>query len=74
MATPKVESRRKQTIKTIRALTREHRQPPTVRELAVAMGGAVSTTHKDLVVLREQGLIEWHPGQPRTMKVVRKTA
>jgi repressor LexA len=53
----------------------EHRDiygyPPSVRELRTAAGmSSMSTIHRDLVALRDEGLIEWDPNRNRTIRVV----
>jgi repressor LexA len=50
---------------------RQYGYPPSVRELQAAVGlSSMSTIHRDLVALRDEGLIEWDPNRNRTIRVV----
>lgn len=69
-ATETRSQRLKQVVKTIRVLTREKKMPPTVRELADALGRSVSPVHKDLWTLRRDGAVTWEDNKPRTLRVV----
>lgn len=56
-------------------LIEEHRATygysPSVRELQVATGVAsMSTIHRDLVALRDEGLIQWDAHRNRTIRAV----
>lgn len=48
----------------------KHGFAPSVRELQAATGVAsMSTIHRDLVALRDEGLIEWDTNRNRTIRV-----
>ena len=34
-------------------------KPPTIREIAAAVGKSVSTTHRHVSILREQGVLDY---------------
>lgn len=57
----------------VRLIKQHHRAygfPPSVRELmAAAERASMSTVHKDLVALRDEGLIEWDQSRYRTIRV-----
>jgi DNA-binding IclR family transcriptional regulator len=42
--------------------------PPTIPELAEALGVADSTVHKHLSRLRAEGYVTWTDGQQRTLR------
>lgn len=48
-----------------------HGYPPTVRELAEAMGVAISTTQHRLRLAEKAGEIERVPGKPRAIRIRR---
>lgn len=56
-------------VKQIEVLTKKHRRPPTVRELADAVGRNVSNVHKDMHELKAAGRIHWATGQRGTLRV-----
>lgn len=57
-------------LQTIRSFLKEHNYPPTVRELAAAVGlSSSSTVHGHLNRLKERGLIEWQSEHPRTINI-----
>ena len=43
--------------------------PPTVREIAAAIGRSVSTTHATLARLRDKGFITWEGKPCRTVRL-----
>lgn len=43
---------------------------PTVRELSILLGIRPAATHKHLVALRKEGVIEWNQNLARTLKIV----
>lgn len=57
----------------VRLIARHHERygfPPSIRELQAAAGVAsMSTLHRDLVALRDEGLIEWDANRNRTLRV-----
>lgn len=51
----------------------KNNQPPTVRELRKLLEiRSTSTTLEYLRRLKEKGLIDWKPKQPRTLKVLKR--
>lgn len=44
---------------------------PTVRELSLLLGIGHTATHKHLVALRSEGIIEWNQTLARTLRVVK---
>lgn len=64
-------ARQSELLRLIKDHHRVHGYPPSVRELMAAAGTAsMSTTHRDLVALRDKGLIEWDNNRYRTIRVV----
>lgn len=60
---------------TLLRLISEHRSangyPPSLRELRTAAEmTSMSTLHRDLTALRDEGLIDWDPNRKRTIRVV----
>lgn len=58
-------------IQVYKFLAQHEGPPPTVREIADAIGRSVSTTHKTLERLKEKGFITWEPTRCRTIRLVR---
>ncbi|MGH9552876.1 MAG: transcriptional repressor LexA, partial [Terriglobales bacterium] len=53
------------------ALTEEHGYPPTLAELAKALGlRNRMTVHQHVAALKKKGLVHWEPGLNRSLKVV----
>jgi len=46
--------------------------PPTVAEIASALGHSTSTIHAHLTVLADMACISWEPGKARTIVVVKQ--
>lgn len=64
-------ARRTHLLLLIQVYCRAHGYSPTVRELGTAAGlSSMSTLHRDLVALRDEGLIEWDPHRYRTIRAV----
>lgn len=60
--------RRTQIVGFIRAHSSEHGYPPTVREIAAAIGLASSAhVHEHLVLLERQGVLRRDPTKPRAI-------
>ncbi len=59
-----------ETFAVLQAFIREHGIPPTVRELAKALGISSTAAHYRLTRLREHGLVEWEEGKSRTLRIV----
>lgn len=58
-----------QIISAIKELSKKG-YPPSVREICSVVGFRSSSTgHGRLSKLRKQGIIEWEPTQPRTLRV-----
>ena len=51
-------------------LAKHQGAPPTIKEISVAVGRSVSTTHKTLERLKEKGFVTWEPTKCRTVKLV----
>lgn len=63
--------RQKQVLSLIVQLTDEHGYPPTLAELAKAMGlRNRMTVHQHVVALKKKGLVIWEPGLNRSLRVV----
>jgi len=61
-----------QIISAIKELSRKG-YPPTFRELANRVGlRSSSTIYSRVSKLRRQGLVQWEPEQPRTLRVVQR--
>ncbi|SDJ93301.1 helix-turn-helix domain-containing protein [Paenibacillus naphthalenovorans] len=56
----------------IQSFLREHKYPPSVRDLCALTGlKSPSTAHGYLERLKKKGLIEWESSKPRTLKIAR---
>lgn len=63
--------RQKDVLEHIIALTEEHGYPPTLAELAKALGlRNRMTVHQHVAALKKKGLVHWEPGLNRSLKVV----
>jgi len=63
--------RQKDVLKYIIELTEEHGYPPTLAELAKALGlRNRMTVHQHVAALKKKGLVHWEPGLNRSLKVV----
>lgn len=49
-------------------LSEDSPYPPTLREIAAALGHPLSTIHGTLVDLREDGVVAWEDRKPRTLR------
>jgi repressor LexA len=58
--------RRRAILRFIRGFTREHGNPPTLREIGEAAGLAPSTVSYHLSILEADGYLSRGPGRPRT--------
>ena len=66
-----VNARRVELLRLIEEHRRQRGYSPSVRELRAAVGlRSMSSIHRDLVALRDEGLIEWEPNHNRTIRVV----
>lgn len=67
----KVTERQKEVLQAIVNFTKEHKYPPTVRELCKEVNlSSSSTVHGMLQRLKIHGLVTWEPDLPRTLTVV----
>ncbi len=67
----KLSSRQYMILDFIKKEVREKGYPPSMREIADAVGLASSSTvHGHLNRMKLQGLLTWEPTCPRTLKVV----
>jgi SOS-response transcriptional repressor LexA len=62
--------RQGQFLAFIHAYTRLHRQPPSEMEMATYFGVSPPSVHQMVVTLQNRGLIERHPGQARSIRVL----
>lgn len=63
--------RQKDVVNQIICLTEEHGYPPTLAELALALGlRNRMTVHQHVAALKKKGLVHWEPGLNRSLKVV----
>lgn len=61
-------------LSAIRALTRERGVPPTVQEIASALGIRGASVHEQIGKMAEKGLVRRSPGKARTLAVVEPPA
>jgi repressor LexA len=62
--------RQRDVLKHIIELTEEHGYPPTLAELAKALGlRNRMTVHQHVAALKKKGLVHWEPGLNRSLKV-----
>jgi len=67
---PKITSKQKAVLEAILEFTKEHKYPPTVRELCDMLNlKSSSTVHGHLSRLKLRGLISWEPSLPRTVHI-----
>jgi len=63
--------RQRDVLTNIVQLTEEHGYPPTLAELAKALGlRNRMTVHQHVAALKRKGLVHWEPGLNRSLKVV----
>jgi len=63
--------RQRDVVNHIVALTEEHGYPPTLAELAIAMGlRNRMTVHQHVAALKKKGVVHWEPGLNRSLKLV----
>lgn len=63
--------RQREVLSLIVRLTEEHGYPPTLAELAKAMGlRNRMTVHQHVVALKKKGMVRWEPGLNRSLRVV----
>jgi len=63
--------RQRDVIRLIVQLTDEHGYPPTLAELAKAMGlRNRMTVHQHVAALKRKGFVQWEPGLNRSLRVV----
>lgn len=63
--------RQREVLRLIVQLSDEHGYPPTLAELAAAMGlRNRMTVHQHVVALKKKGLVHWEPGLNRSLKVI----
>src|SRR5580704_10138437 len=64
-------TRQKDVLRFIVALTEENGYPPTLAELAKALGlKNRMTVHQHVVALKKKGLVQWEPGLNRSLRVL----
>jgi repressor LexA len=63
--------RQKDVLRLIVGLTEENNYPPTLAELAKALGlKNRMTVHQHVVALKKKGLVQWEPGLNRSLRVL----
>ncbi len=63
--------RQRDVIRLILELTQEHGYPPTLAELAKALGlKNRMTVHQHVVALKKKGFVHWEPGLNRSLQVL----
>jgi len=63
--------RQKDVLRLIVELTEENNYPPTLAELAKALGlKNRMTVHQHVVALKKKGLVQWEPGLNRSLRVL----
>ena len=68
---PALPPRQKEVLSLIHKLTEEHGYPPTLAELAKAMGlRNRMTVHQHVVALKKKGLVRWEPGLNRSLRAL----
>lgn len=64
-------ARQKDVIRLIAELTAENGYPPTLAELAKALGlRNRMTVHQHVVALKKKGLVQWEPGLNRSLRLL----
>jgi repressor LexA len=64
-------TRQKDVLRFIVELTEENGYPPTLAELAKALGlKNRMTVHQHVVALKKKGLVQWEPGLNRSLRVL----
>lgn len=70
---PRLSEQRYRLLDLISAFWDDNGYAPTARELMDGMHYAsVSTAHDHLGILRDQGMVEWEYGKPRTLRLTRQ--
>lgn len=63
--------RQREVVRQISQLTDEHGYPPTLAELAKALGlRNRMTVHQHVVALKKKGIVRWEPGLNRSLRIV----
>jgi repressor LexA len=63
--------RQREVVRLIIQLTEEHGYPPTLAELARAMGlKNRMTVHQHVAALKKKGIVRWEPGLNRSLRIV----
>ena len=64
--------RQQELLDAIKAFSREHGYPPTIRELSGLLGNSSTNATADAMRrLRQLGHLVWEDGKPRTLRVVK---
>lgn len=65
--------RQRQIYDFIKEFLRKHNYPPTIREIASAVGlNSSSTVHSHLNAMREKGYIDFIASRPRTIHIIKR--
>lgn len=63
--------RQREVVRQIIHLTDEHGYPPTLAELAKALGlRNRMTVHQHVVALKKKGVVRWEPGLNRSLRII----
>jgi len=74
VSTDDLPTRQKDVLRLIVELTEENGYPPTLAELAKALGlKNRMTVHQHVVALKKKGLVQWEPGLNRSLRVLENT-
>lgn len=57
-------------LKTIRRLQKKSGYPPTISEIANAIGITINGAHDHLLALRRAGAVDWTPRKARTLRIL----
>lgn len=69
--TEQLPPRQGEVLKLITSLTEQQGYPPTLAELAQAMGlRNRMTVHQHVAALKKKGLVQWEPGLNRSLRVI----
>jgi repressor LexA len=66
--------RRQQIYTAIRTATQHNGYPPTIREIADAIGASHGCVATHLDVMRANGDVDWEDGRGRTLRLLPKAA
>lgn len=62
--------RSRQVLEQISVQTAARGYPPSLQEMAAAIGISIAVIRVALADLSDRGLVQWEPAKPRTVRVV----